>query len=90
MRINCPHCGERDSREFSCQGAALALNRPDPNAGETAWDDYVHLRDNVAGPVHDLWYHEGGCAAWIVVNRDTTTHEITATAAAATIKRPMK
>ena len=49
MRITCPICGERDSREFSYQGADVALRRPDPDAGEAAWDDYVHLRDNPAG-----------------------------------------
>jgi heterotetrameric sarcosine oxidase delta subunit len=90
MRITCPHCGERDSREFSYTGDAIALDRPAPDAGEGAWDNYVHLRDNPAGPTRDLWYHEGGCGAWIVVDRDTTTHEITATHAARTIKRPVK
>ena len=89
MRIICPHCGERDLREFSYQGAALALDRPAADAGEAAWDDYIHLRDNPAGPTRDLWYHAGGCSAWIVVDRDTATHEITATHLAATIKRPL-
>ena len=90
MRITCPHCGERDSREFSYTGDAIALDRPAPDANAAAWDDYVHLRDNPAGPTRDLWYHEGGCGAWIVVDRNTNTHEITATQAARTIKRPVK
>ncbi|MEE9388821.1 MAG: sarcosine oxidase subunit delta [Paracoccaceae bacterium] len=90
MRIKCPHCGERDLREFSYQGAALALDRPAPDAGVVAWDDYVHLRDNPAGSTRDLWHHTGGCAAWIVVKRDTISHEITATKLAATLKRPLK
>ncbi len=78
MRIICPHCGERDIREFTYRGAAVALERPLPDAGEAAWDDYLHLRDNPAGMVRDLWYHGGGCAAWLVVTRDTVSHEITA------------
>ncbi|AVO36259.1 sarcosine oxidase subunit delta [Pukyongiella litopenaei] len=76
MRIPCPICGERDRREFYYQGAAVALERPDPEAADDAWDAYVHLRDNPAGLTRDLWYHEAGCAAWIVVTRDTVNHEI--------------
>jgi sarcosine oxidase subunit delta len=26
--------------------------------------------------VRDLWYHEAGCAQWLVVTRNTVTHEI--------------
>ena len=74
MRLPCPICGERDRREFYYAGAAL--KRPAPDAGEAAWDDYVHLRDNPAGRTRDLWCHEAGCSAWIVVERDTVTHEV--------------
>ncbi len=77
MRINCPICGSRERREFYYQGAALM--RPAPDAGDQAWDDYVHLRDNPAGETRDMWYHEGGCGAWIVVTRNTVTHEVLAT-----------
>ena len=76
MRITCPHCGERDQREFSYRGDAVALDRPAPDAGAAAWDDYLHLRDNPAGLTRDLWYHEGGCGAWIVVRRNTVSHEV--------------
>ncbi len=75
MRINCPICGERDRREFYYQGAALT--RPAPDAGEAAWDDYVHLRDNPAGQTRDLWQHEAGCGGWMVVTRNTVNHAIT-------------
>ena len=80
MRITCPLCGERDRREFWYRGAAVALERPAPDAGEGAWDDHVHLRENPAGVTRDLWHHEGGCGAWLVVTRDTVTHEVIATA----------
>ena len=76
MRLPCPICGERDRREFYYVGDACAVTRPDPDAGEEAWDRYVHLRDNPAGVTRDLWYHETGCAAWIVVERNTVTHEV--------------
>ena len=87
MRITCPICGARDSREFSYQGADVALYRPAPDAGEAAWDDYVHLRDNPAGQTRDLWFHEAGCAAWIVVTRNTVTHEVLGSELASEIAR---
>lgn len=76
MRINCPVCGERDSREFSYTGAAQNIARPAPDAGPDVWNDYVHNRENLAGKVRDLWHHGQGCGAWVVVTRDTNTHEI--------------
>ena len=82
MRIPCPLCGARDIREFTYKGAALV--RPDPEAGAAAWDDYVHLRDNPAGATRELWYHEMGCGAWLVVTRDTVTHAVQAAALAET------
>jgi sarcosine oxidase subunit delta len=75
MRIVCPHCGERDRREFTWQGDALALSRPAPDAGEGPWDDYVHLRENPAGRLRELWYHDP-CGTWTVVERDTVTHAV--------------
>ena len=74
MRIECPVCGARDLREFYYQG--VALPRPDRDAGVAAWDDYVHLRDNPAGQTRDLWHHEAGCGAWLIVTRNTVTHQI--------------
>lgn len=74
MRITCPLCGERDRREFYCQGAAL--DRPGEAATDAEWDAYVHLRENPAGLARELWQHEGGCGAWLVVERDTVTHEV--------------
>lgn len=75
MRLTCPHCGERDQREFTYRGDALALSRPDQAAGQEAWDDYLHNRDNPAGDTRDMWYH-GPCGTWLVVDRNTVTHEI--------------
>ena len=82
MRIDCPLCGSRDRREFTYLGEAAYLDRPDPEASHADWSDYLHMRDNPAGPRAELWYHEAGCTAWLTVTRNTTTHEITATALA--------
>ncbi len=76
MRIPCPLCGDRDRREFYYSGAAVTLDRPGPDAPPEAWDDYLHLRDNPAGPTRDLWHHEAGCGAWLLVERNTVTHEV--------------
>ncbi|CUH77857.1 sarcosine oxidase subunit delta [Tropicibacter naphthalenivorans] len=75
MRLPCPICGTRDRREFYYQGAASMLERP--VSGELdAWHAYVHVRDNPAGRTRDLWHHEAGCGAWVIVERDTVTHEV--------------
>lgn len=87
MRINCPICGDRDRREYYYKGAAVALDRPSPDAGDEAWEDYVHLRENPAGETRDLWQHDGGCGAWVVVTRNTVTHAISKVELAADVKR---
>lgn len=76
MRITCPICGERDRREFYYQGDAIALRRPEVDDTPEEWDAYLHLRDNPAGVTRDLWYHETGCGAWLVVTRNTVTHAV--------------
>lgn len=77
MRIPCPHCGLRDLREFSYLGDAT-VRRPDPNhpSALTQFVEYVYLRDNTAGWHREYWYHGAGCQAWLVLIRDTRTHEI--------------
>ncbi len=72
MRIPCPYCGERDVQEFVYRGDASPV-RPD---GEESLYDYVYLRANPAGPIREHWYHAQGCRTWIVVQRDTRTHDI--------------
>lgn len=77
MRLPCPHCGERDQGEFVYRGDANVV-RPDaatPGA-RRAFFEFVHLRDNPAGWHKEHWYHEGGCRSWIVVERNTLTHEV--------------
>jgi sarcosine oxidase subunit delta len=77
MLIACPYCGERPSEEFTTMGDA-AVKRPtslEPAAMD-AWYDYVYLRDNPKGRMREYWHHGGGCRAWLVVERDTATHEV--------------
>jgi len=83
VRIDCPLCGPRDGREFAPKGAAVYARRPEGEAWSEAWHDHLHLRDNPAGRSQELWYHGGGCTAWLIVERDTVTHQIHAVRVAA-------
>lgn len=78
MRISCPYCGARSNDEFAILGDADALMRRPPGADQTAMHDYVYLRPNPAGWHRELWYHQSGCRQWLVVERNTLTHEVRA------------
>ena len=62
MLIKCPYCGMRPSEEFTYLGDA-AVVRPTSNDPESMnrWFDYVYLRDNPKGRMHEYWHHGGGC-----------------------------
>ncbi len=74
MRVPCPFCGSRDSREFVVRGDA-SPQRPKIDS-EDAMFEYVYLRDNPAGNFEELWYHAQGCRNWMRVMRNTRTHQI--------------
>lgn len=78
MLIPHPILGPRDASEFTYLGDARLLNRPDGTDPEAAerFHDYVHLRDNPAGLHRELWFHEQGDRSWLIVTRDTVTHQI--------------
>ncbi|WP_174273105.1 sarcosine oxidase subunit delta [Sphingomonas bacterium] len=72
MRIPCPFCGERDAQEFVYRGDA-APQRP---TDDSDFHEYVYVRKNPAGQLSEHWYHAQGCRNWIIVTRDTQSHEI--------------
>ena len=78
MIINHPLLGPRDSAEFVYLGDASLMDRPDWQAPDAAeqFHAYGYLRDNPAGTHQELWYHEQGDRSWLVVTRNTVTHEI--------------
>ena len=88
MIINHPLLGPRDAAEFTYLGDAALIGRPD---GMTAdldeMHDYTYLRDNPAGTHRELWYHEQGDRSWLVVTRNTMTHEITSVELARDVAR---
>ena len=78
MIIKHPLLGPRDSQEFVYLGDASLLDRPDWQAGnaEDVFFDYQYIRDNPAGTHRELWFHEMGDRSWLIVTRDTVSHEI--------------
>lgn len=72
MRIPCPYCGSRDVGEFLYHGASVG---PRPKHADDM-QAHVYLRANPAGPHKELWFHAGGCRAWLEVERDTRSHAI--------------
>ena len=52
-----------------------------------AFHDYLYQRTNPAGEHRELWYHEQGDRSWLVVTRNTLTHEITAVELARDVAR---
>jgi sarcosine oxidase subunit delta len=77
MLITCPHCGTRPVEEFTFLGDAKPV-RPASNDPATMgqWFDYVYLRDNPKGRFDEYAHHSSGCRAWLVVTRNTDTHEV--------------
>ncbi len=76
LRLPCPLCGLRDETEFTYGGDA-SVTRPPQDEGDAAtWYDFVFLRDNPRGPHREHWHHVNGCRQWVVVERNTLTHEV--------------
>lgn len=78
MIINHPLLGPRDAAEFTYLGDASLINRPDWQSATADQDfyEYGYLRSNPAGIHRELWFHEAGDRSWLVVTRNTVTHEI--------------
>ncbi|MDA7962449.1 MAG: sarcosine oxidase subunit delta [Gammaproteobacteria bacterium] len=81
MRINCPFCGLRDHAEFAYGGDG-SVRYPPLDAPAADWHDAVFLRANPRGMQTETWQHLHGCRMWLLVERDTATHEIRSVRAA--------
>jgi sarcosine oxidase subunit delta len=75
QHFNCPWCGTRPQTEFRYQRAAENIPRgwPEPLHAQLA---RLTQRTNPAGRHEELWQHAGGCRGWLIVQRDTLTHEV--------------
>lgn len=72
IRIPCPTCGDRPYTEFTYGGELRPIDAQDQDAEF----DRVYLRDNVAGPQRERWFHAMGCRRWTTIVRDTATNLI--------------
>ncbi len=81
LMIPCPWCGTRPHVEFAYGGDATVTRPAEPEAvSDQEWHDYVYIRDNGRGLHRELWQHVSGCRRWLKVLRDTTTHQVFASA----------
>jgi len=87
LRIECPYCGLRDHEEFSYFGDATkaypALLAEADAANHDAWVDTVYTRNNPKGLHTEFWQHTLGCRRWLVVQRNTVSHDIASVVPAA-------
>ena len=83
--VKCPHCGLRPREEFTIRGE-VPTPRPAAGADESVWFDHVYLRDNPRGQHREYWHHSGGCRRWLVLDRNTVTHETGDVVDASTLK----
>ena len=69
-------------------GDAKLMNRPSWRSKNTVeFIEYGCARKNPAGIHKELWYHEQGDRSWLVVTRNTVTHEILKVELARNLKR---
>ncbi|WP_395668190.1 sarcosine oxidase subunit delta [Rhodoferax sp.] len=76
LRIHCPHCGIRDHEEFSYFGDATKAYPGLEAENHAGWVDAVYTRNNPKGVHQEFWQHTLACRRWLVVRRNTVTHEI--------------
>ena len=77
FQIECPWCGLRDQREYSCGGEAHIVRPQNPDElTDAQWGDYVYMRTNTKGVYAEQWCHSHGCHQWFNVLKNTATDEI--------------
>lgn len=74
FQIDCPNCGTRPVWEFHYSGPVR--KRPDAEATERQWAEYLYNRPNTCGEQTEWWYHRSACKLWFVVRRDTRTNQV--------------
>ncbi|WP_108816639.1 sarcosine oxidase subunit delta [Loktanella sp. Alg231-35] len=82
IRLNCPVCGLRDETEFTYLGDATARRPKMDETDPKPWVDFVFFRDNPRGSHKEYWHHVLGCRQWLIVERDTVSHDISSSSLA--------
>jgi heterotetrameric sarcosine oxidase delta subunit len=75
LLIICPHCGPRNSDEFTYIGEPSSR----PDVGDTNpedWRRYLYMRSNRNDWVRERWFHVSGCRRFLMLERHTASNEI--------------
>lgn len=72
--IGCPHCGPRNSDEFTFNGEVAA--RPDPATDPATWRRYLYMKSNGSGWQEERWFHVAGCRRFLMIERNLDTNEV--------------
>jgi heterotetrameric sarcosine oxidase delta subunit len=75
LLIICPHCGPRNSDEFTYIGEPSSR----PDVGDTSpedWRRYLYMRSNRNDWVRERWFHVSGCRRFLKLERQTASNEI--------------
>ena len=75
IKINCPILGLRPETEFVYGGDAAVKRPANAEQDMAPWLDYVFNRDNPRGTHREYWQHIQA-RHWLVVERDTLTHNV--------------
>ena len=76
MLIPCPFCGPRNEDEFTCWSEVVPRPADPSSLSDAEWTDFVYTHRNPKGRVREQWWHVRGCRRWLLVERDTLTHEV--------------
>lgn len=79
LKLNCPNCGTRNAQEFRYGGEYNPRPAQPLEIPESAWTDYIYMRDNRWGIQKEWWYHRAGCGLWFLAERHTRTNEVVRT-----------
>ena len=80
LTITCPFCGPRSENEFIHGGPNKNRRPEDPSVyTDREWIEYLTVPANPVGPVSEKWWHVRGCGEWVIIERNTLTHEISPT-----------
>ena len=74
--LECPNCGSRNVLEFRFGGEYNPRPKTPLTTDDTAWTDYIFMRDNKVGVQKEWWYHRAGCGLWFLAERHTKTNEV--------------
>ena len=74
LLIPCPHCGARNSDEFTFSGEVAP--RPSVDGDVGSWRRYLYMKENRNGWQEERWFHLSGCRRFLLLERNLDSNEI--------------